>query len=152
MTIEEVAAAEAPMELLLLADPSQEKILGYLPRARCFVMRDGEAVVGACLVVPIGHRTHELMNIAVAPQRQQAGVGARLLRHVIEAVGRTGAERLEVGTGAFGHQLAFYQRQGFRVTGIERDFFLRHYDEPVIESGMQHKDMLRLTLVYPVEP
>jgi ribosomal protein S18 acetylase RimI-like enzyme len=152
MTIEEIAAADAPMDLLLLADPSREKILGYLPRSRCFVVRDGGAVVGACLVTPIGPRAHELMNIAVAPQRQQAGVGARLLRHVIDAVGRTGAERLEVGTGAFGHPLAFYQRQGFRVTGIQRDFFLQHYDEPVIEAGMQHKDMLRLTLIYPIEP
>ncbi|WP_331435775.1 hypothetical protein [Photobacterium gaetbulicola] len=52
-----------------------------------------------------------------------------------------------MGTGTFGYQLAFYQREGFRVVGIDKDFFLDHYDEPVMENGIQHKDMLRLQLI-----
>jgi ribosomal protein S18 acetylase RimI-like enzyme len=89
------------------------------------------------------------MNIAVAPSHQHSGIGTQLLKHVVAALGASGAERLEVGTGTFGYQLAFYQRQGFRVTSIDRDFFLRNYPEPIFEAGIQLKDMLRLTLEYP---
>lgn len=87
------------------------------------------------------------MNIAVAPSRQQRGIGTTLLGHVISVFREEGACRLEVGTGTFGYQLAFYQRQGFRVTGIDTNFFLTNYPEPIFEDGIQLKDMLRLTLV-----
>jgi hypothetical protein len=60
----------------------------------------------------------------------------------------TGAQQLEVGTGTFGYQLAFYQRQGFRVTSIDSDFFIKNYPEPIFEDGIQLFDMLRLTLRY----
>ena len=55
---------------------------------------------------------------------------------------------LEVGTGSFGYQLSWYQRAGFRVFAIERDFFLENYPEPIYECGIQLKDMLRLALEY----
>jgi len=39
------------------------------------------------------------------------------------------ARQKEVGNGAFGYQLAFYQRHGFRVTGIDLDSVVRNYHE-----------------------
>lgn len=50
------------------------------------------------------------MNIAVAAGHQGRGIGALLLRHAIEQARQLGAQRLELGTGTFGHQLTFYQR------------------------------------------
>lgn len=137
------------MDLLLLADPSEEKIRSYLPGSRCFVATCGAMVVGACVVQPRGADTHELMSIAVHPAHQKSGYGTALLQWVIACYRDSGAHRLEVGTGTFGYQLAFYQRQGFRVTSIDRDFFVTHYPEPVFENGIQLLDMLRLTLTYP---
>lgn len=32
------------------------------------------------------------------------------------------------------------------MTGIVRDFFLKHYTTQLWERGVQHRDMLRLTL------
>ncbi|WP_211243536.1 GNAT family N-acetyltransferase [Chitiniphilus eburneus] len=98
--------------------------------------------------MPIAERAWELMAIAVAPTQQCQGLGTALLQWVIDAVRDSGASRLEVGTGTFGYQLAFYQRAGFRVSAIERDFFLTHYPEPIFERGIQLCDMLRLTLHY----
>ncbi len=144
--IKEVPPSVAPMDLLLLADPSVEKINGYLPASRCFVSCSGEATVGVCVVTPLGQDAYELMSIAVAPHYQQAGVGTELLKHTIEAARKLGARRLEVGTGSFGYQLTFYQRHGFRITSIDRDFFVRNYAEPIFEAGIQLRDMLRLTL------
>ncbi|EXJ14911.1 acetyltransferase, GNAT family [Imhoffiella purpurea] len=70
---------------------------------------------------------------------------------MIVSTRRAKVKRLEVGTGTFGYQLAFYQREGFRVDAIEKDFFLSNYDGPIYEDGIQLKDMLRLALDLEVE-
>ena len=148
LLIQEVPVADAPVELLLLADPSEEKIRSYLPGSKCFVASRGADVVGACVVQPRGAGLQEIMSIAVRPDCQKSGYGTALLRWVIEFFRRSGARELEVGTGTFGYQLAFYQRQGFRVTRIDQDFFVRNYPEPIVECGIPLLDMLRLTLRY----
>lgn len=89
----------------------------------------------------------ELFNISVSPEMQGQGVGKDLLQFVIESVQQHGINRIELGTGTFGYQLAFYQRLGFRVDSIIKNFFIDNYDEPIYELGIQHKDMLRLVLV-----
>lgn len=146
--IQEVSASDAPMELLLLADPSEEKVRSYLPGSKCFVASSNGAVVGACVVRPLGADAHELMSIAVQPIHQKSGYGTALLKRVVDYFRKSNASQLEVGTGTFGYQLAFYQRHGFRVARIDHDFFVKNYSEPICENGMQHFDMLRLTLRY----
>lgn len=146
---------EAPWSLLLLADPSREKVKRYLRGSTCFAARQTAhftpsglgTLVGVAVLVPGAEaQSWELMNIAVAPAWQSHGLGSALLRRCIAWAREQGARRLEVGTGSFGNPLIFYQRAGFRVTGIERDFFLKHYTTQLWEHGVQHKDMLRLAL------
>ncbi len=149
LSIEPIPAVEAPMDLLLLADPSEDKVRAYLAGSTCFAASLGGIVVGVCVVRRCDASVYELMNIAVRPGQQKSGYGTALLQRVIASLGESGANRLDVGTGTFGYQLAFYQRQGFRVSGIDRDFFLDNYPEPIIEDGIRHLDRLRLTLVYP---
>lgn len=148
LLIQEIPPADAPIDLLLLADPSEEKIRSYLPASNCFVASRNGSVVAAAVVQPREAGAHELMSIAVYPDHQQSGIGTALLKWIVDYFGRAGATKLEVGTGTFGYQLAFYQRQGFRVTGIDRDFYLNNYDEPVFERGIRLVDMLRLTITY----
>ena len=148
LLIREVPVSDAPIELLLLADPSEDRIHSYLSGSRCFVASSGAVLVGACVVQPRGKDTHELMSIAVDPAHQNSGYGTALLKWVIDFFRDSGARQLEVGTGTFGYQLAFYQRHGFRVTSIDRDFFVKNYPEPILENGIQLFDMLRLTLRY----
>lgn len=148
LEIKEVAPIDAPVELLLEADPSIKKVTGYLGQSKCFVATVNEVVVGAYVVKAIAPDVYELMNVSVAPPHQQKGIGTMLLKHAISSVREMGARRLEVGTGTFGYQLTYYQREGFRVSAIERDFFLNNYPEAIYENGIQHKDMLRLILEY----
>lgn len=148
LLIREVPAADAPMELLLIADPSEDKVRSYLPSSRCFVAQSKGVVVGACAVLPLEAGVYELMSIAVHPDHQKCGHGGALLEWVIGFFRKAGARRLEVGTGSFGYQLAFYQRHGFRVDCIDRDFFTRNYKEPIFENGTQLRDMLRLALKF----
>lgn len=148
LLIREVSAAEAPMELLLLADPSEDKVRSYLPRSKCFIALRHGITVGACVVQPLGAGAHEIMCIAIQPSHQKSGYGSALLQWVIDFFYQSGACQMEVGTGTFGYQLAFYQRHGFRAARIDRDFFVKSYPAPIFENGIQLFDMLRLTLKY----
>lgn len=144
MHIEEIAPADAPVPLLLEADPSWKKVQGYLPQSRCFAAKVNGEIVGCAVLLPLGQGTYELMNISVLTAQQKRGIGSALLRQVIEVARKEGVHRLEVGTGSFGYQLAFYQKVGFRVFAVDRDFFLRNYETAIFEDGIQLKDMLRL--------
>ena len=144
--IYQVPPDQAPMPLLLLADPSEQKINEYLSDSICYLVEAAGVVVGVYVLRRSNPSTFELMNIAVNTAYQGQGIGSKMLIHAIAAAKQLGAKRLEVGTGSFGYQLAFYQKAGFRVYAIKRDFFLKNYEAPVIESGIQHKDMLRLAL------
>lgn len=134
------------MSLLLEADPSKENVRGYLKDAYCYLGEESGEAVAVCVLNLNDAQTLELFNIAVHPDRQGQGIGSQLLHHVIEAAQGEGFDRIELGTGTFGYQLMFYQRAGFRVQGVIKDFFIDKYDEPIHEMGIQLKDMLRLAL------
>ena len=150
LRISELPPKDIPMELLLEADPCVENIIHYLPDSFGFSAREREQIVGACIIRQSHLNACELMNIAVLPQFQKQGIGTRLLRHVIQVVRESGAEYMEVGTGTFGYQLGFYQKEGFRVVEIIKDHFLTSYPKAIYENGIQHKDMLRLRLNFRV--
>lgn len=140
-----IAASEAPASLLLLADPSLERIHDYLRRSIvCVGTESGEAV--AVAILEIRGEEAELHNIAVAEDRQRNGLGRRLLRVVVDLATSKGVQRLLVGTGnsSLG-ALLFYQKNGFRVVGVIPGFF--DADQPPIEeNGIPCRDMIRLGL------
>lgn len=146
LRLQQIPSEQAPMHLLLEADPSEALIANYLGASHCVVARLQDETIGVYLLKPVEGATWELMNIAVAPEHQGQGIGGRLLHHAIDQARQLGAQRLELGTGSFGHQLTFYQRAGFRVVAVEPDYFLQRYPEPLYENRLQHRDRLRLAL------
>jgi ribosomal protein S18 acetylase RimI-like enzyme len=138
---------EAPMDLLLLADPSQALVEEYLHRGECFVAQTDEQIIGVYVLLPTRPGTVELVNIAVMETQQGRGIGKQLIQHAIQTAKSDGYITMEVGTGnsSIG-QLALYQKCGFRITGVDRDFFIRHYTEEIFENGIQCRDMIRLSL------
>ncbi|MFC6652590.1 MULTISPECIES: GNAT family N-acetyltransferase [Paenibacillus] len=137
---------QAPTELLLLADPSPKLVEDYVARGQCFVAEADQQVVGVYVLLPTRPETAELVNIAVDEEFQGQGIGKQLVNHAIQEAKRLGFKTLEIGTGnsSIG-QLALYQKCGFRITGIDKDFFIRHYSEEIYENGMQVVDMIRLS-------
>lgn len=137
---------QAPTELLLLADPSPKLVEDYVARGQCFVAEADQQVVGVYVLLPTRPETAELVNIAVDEEFQGQGIGKQLVNHAIQEARQIGFKTLEIGTGnsSIG-QLALYQKCGFRITGIDKDFFIRHYSEEIYENGMQVVDMIRLS-------
>ncbi|MGD1842835.1 MAG: GNAT family N-acetyltransferase [Thermonemataceae bacterium] len=138
-----------PFELLTLADPSKKQIDAYLSDSTCFVAKLASETVGVIVLAKINTTTLEIKNIAVKASEQRKGFGKCLLRYA-EKVGITqGYKKLVIGKGnsSIG-QLALYQKEGFEISSIEKDFFLHHYEHPIVENGIlcKHKIILEKAL------
>ncbi|KTS81891.1 acetyltransferase [Paenibacillus jamilae] len=136
-----------PLELLLLADPSRQLVEEYLKRGQCCVAEIEHQIVGVYVLLPTRPETIEVVNIAVAEVMHGKGIGRQLVTHAIETARSQGYKTLEIGTGnsSIG-QLALYQKCGFRIVGVDLDFFVRHnYLEEIYENGIQCRDMIRMS-------
>ncbi|WP_230157411.1 GNAT family N-acetyltransferase [Peribacillus sp. Bi96] len=135
-----------PMHLLLLADPSRELVEAYLGSGTCFVAEMDKQMIGVYVLLQKGPELIEIMNIAVDERLHGRGIGKRLIEHAIHYARKQGYKTIEIGTGNSGiGQLALYQKCGFRITGVDRDFFNRNYSGAIYENGIQCQDMIRLS-------
>jgi len=134
-------------DMLLLADPSKASIEACLADGKLYVAEWDDTVVGAYIVLQLDGPLWELKNIAVTPEWQGKGVGKALIAAAITSARELGANKLEVGTGNSSlDQLAFYQKAGFRMQRIAKNYFTLNYDEPIFENGIQCRDMVILTM------
>ncbi|GIN99884.1 putative N-acetyltransferase YvbK [Brevibacillus halotolerans] len=137
---------DLPMELLLLADPSERLVKEYVARGQCYIMEQDGRIIGTYVLIPTRPETVELVNVAVDEELHGKGYGKQLVLHAIESARLNHYKTIEIGTGNSSVvQIALYQRCGFRMTHIDKDFFIRHYDEPIFENGIQCIDMVRLS-------
>ncbi|MEC2074120.1 GNAT family N-acetyltransferase [Alkalihalophilus marmarensis] len=140
------ASENPPMDLLLLADPSENLIADYIERGECFIAEESGEIIGVLVLLPTRPDTVELVNVAVCKNMQGRGIGRRLVEFAVDSAKKQGFKAIEVGTGnsSIG-QIALYQKCGFRMIGIDVDFFIRHYEEEIYENGIQCRDMVRLS-------
>jgi ribosomal protein S18 acetylase RimI-like enzyme len=140
---------ELPRDLLLLADPSWEQVEQYVHAGQCYRAMIEAQVVGVIVLMVISEEVLEIKNIAVAEAWQGKGIGRQLLRHARKVARADGYFRLQIATGnsSIG-QLALYQQEGFKITHIDKDYFLHHYPEPIFEHGIRcrHRVVLELVL------
>lgn len=130
-------------DLLLLADPSRTMVESYLEDGSLYSAHWEDTVVGVFVLCAIDDVKTDLKNIAVAPEWQGKGVGKALLEKAIETARSLGHEILEVGTGNSSlRQIEFYQRGGFRMDRVAKNYFTLNYDEPIVEDGIECKDMV----------
>lgn len=136
-----------PWNLLLLADPSQEAIKKYVSKSEIYIASIGNIIIGAYVLTKISSDVIELKNIAVEKKYQRKGFGKKLVLDAIQRTKDKGYKRIEVGTGNSSlSQLALYQKCGFRIVGIDKDFFIRNYKENIMENGIRCVDMIRLSI------
>lgn len=133
------------LSLLLLADESEEQVRSYYQNGDLYALRsDAGQTLGITLVLRDKYGV-ELKAVAVAPDLHGRGVGQRMLARVLVDLRARGETRAIVGTGNSGiGQIAFYQKAGFRLWKIERDFFspARGYPDDMEENGIRLRDMV----------
>jgi len=134
-----------PFDLLELADPSRIQIESYLKSGICYIAEFESKVIGVIVLNKVDSTTLEVRNIAIKESEQGKGYGKALLRYSTKVSLESGYKRLIIGSGnsSIG-QLALYQKEGFEIDRIEKDFFIKNYSEPIFENGIQCKHMVIL--------
>lgn len=135
-----------PYELLLIADPSKDLIDKYVKLSDIFTARQNDEIIGIVVLFPLTTETVEIKNIAVKPEFQGQGIGHYLIERVVQFASLNGQKSICIGTAnsSIG-QLYLYQKLGFEITSINRNFFMDNYADPIFENGIQAKHLLVLT-------
>ena len=143
MRIEKIADNKKEyLDLLLLADESEEMIDKYLERGDMFVLEDN-GVKGECVVTKEADGIYELKNIAVMHDYQREGYGKYLVDFVSDYY--DDCKTMLVGTGECESILDFYCGCGFVESHRIKNFFIDNYDHPMFEDGVQLVDMIYLS-------
>ncbi|MDR0819851.1 MAG: GNAT family N-acetyltransferase [Oscillospiraceae bacterium] len=132
------------LELLLLADEQENMIDKYLERGDLFALYDGE-LKSTCVVTDEGGGVFELQSLATYEKFQRQGFATKLIEYIREYYSGTG-RTLIVGTGDTPTIVSFYERRGFRFSRRIENYFLEHYDNPIIEDGVQLTDKVYFSM------
>ncbi|HJE19740.1 MAG TPA: GNAT family N-acetyltransferase [Aliicoccus persicus] len=142
--IEQVS--EEVMDLLLVADPSRGQVEGYLVNSTIFVYEDDQEVVGVIVLKQHDEDYTEIMNVSVRESHRGRGIAKELMQKSVDYSRELEVSHVDIATANSSiNQLALYQKSGFRITDINKDHFLNHYETPIWENGIQAKDQLVLT-------
>jgi len=137
---------EAYLPLLLLADPSETLVRSYLHEGELLSwLTDEGETVGVMHLLAVETGVVEVKNLAVREAYQGNGHGKQFMQEVLNMLRARGEQQVLVRTGnsSIGN-LAFYQKLGFRMTEIEADYFVRLYDQPIYEDGIQCRDRIHM--------
>ncbi|EAE8345858.1 N-acetyltransferase [Listeria monocytogenes] len=138
---------KVPYTLLLEADPSEKQIEKYLDKSHVFQLMHADNVIGIVCLFPLNNDQIEIMNIAVSSEHRNQGIGKKLLEKAFEYTSQNGFSKVIVKTGNSSiDQLAFYQKNGFRMQEIIPNYFTEHYpDQTIIENGIACLDQIILS-------
>ncbi len=138
---------EIPFSLLELADPSRPRIREYLQNGECFTAELNGQVIGAFVLEPKDKDLLETMNISIEEAFQNQGFGKQLLKYISTYARQQGYKTLRICTGNSSiAQFALYQKVGFDLIEIERDHFLKNYEEEIWENGIRCRHLLVLEM------
>ncbi len=137
---------DAYLPLLSLADDSESAVNGYYQKGDLYALDDAASrPLAMTLAIREPDGSVELKAVAVDEELHGQGVGKRMLAAVLTDLKEGGVERVIVGTASCSIDvLAFYQKVGFRLWRIERDFFstARGYPDGLQENGIPLRDMV----------
>lgn len=130
------------IDLLLLADESENMIDKYLERGEMFALYDNDLKC-ICVVTKEDEGIYELKNIATYKEYQSRGYGKKIIQYIFEYY-KDKCKTMLVGTGDSNITLSFYKSCGFENSHRVKDFFIDNYDHPIYEDGKQLIDMVYL--------
>lgn len=130
---QEIAVAEELLRERLAKGPAS----GY----EFVIAQQQQALAGyACYGHVAGTQaSYDLYWIAVAPPLQRRGIGRRLLHEVERRVAAAGGQRLYADTSGrpqYDATRSFYQRNGFVVDAVLRDFYAPGDDKVILAKRL----------------
>ena len=129
--------------LLLLAESSESALRWSLDNLSDHIYRldDDGNPVGAAAVRFDGEPC-EIVELGVSKERQRRGLGKQFVEWLVAEARRRGKSEILVGTSnASIENIVFYQKCGFRMEQVRKDYFWYH-GEPEFEHGIRVRDMI----------
>lgn len=137
-----------PYDLLLLADETIEAINKYIFDSDLYIVEQEDKVIGISVLYALNQEEIEIKNIAVDSAFQGQGIGRFLLHDAIIKGRAMKYKTVIIGTADTAvKQLRLYREVGFEKFEIKKGFFINNYPAPIIEDGIQLKDMVMLRKV-----
>ena len=131
------------LPLLLLADPEEAAVDKYLPQCEVLELYCDDILVGQGAVMEISPESCELKNMAVYEKYHRLGYGKKLLELLCEFYKE---KYLYITVGTSEQGIIFYQKCGFKISHVIKNFFIDNYSEPIFENGSQCIDMTCLSI------
>lgn len=136
-----------PLSLLLDADPDIKKIEKYLNKGRCFgLFLNGVLIAEYVLKTNKKDKSAEIVNLAVAKEYRRQGYARVLIKDALARSEEEGWKTVEIATGKDSFQQKFYQSCGFEVYCVEENYFPEYYPSPIIDEGVELKDLVRMRI------
>lgn len=136
---------QVPYKLLLEADPSKEKVNIYLLQGNCFVAVYKEEIVGVMIIIETSQYDNEIINLAILEKYRGNGLAKKLITFGLDFSLKQNKKFVNVGTGNSSiNQLALYQKCGFRIDYVKKNYFLDNYADSIVENGIPCIDMVML--------
>ena len=137
---------DIPYGLPLDADPSMEVISTYLDLSEIYVALLEDKIIGTFVLYPVDDDTLEIKNIAVDEGLQRRGIGKLLLNKAEQISVSKGAKKIDIATSnASFEALSLYQKAGFDMHSLKKNFIIENYPEPLFDNGIQCRHMIVLT-------
>ena len=134
------------LPMLLDADEGEGRIRAVLldPTCTAYACWLDSQLAGAAVVRWEKKDPSEILYIEVAAALRDRGYGKQIMQALQDEMRSRGGRSLLVGTAnAALENIAFYQKCGFRMYEIRRDYFA-YIQPPVLEHGIPLRDMLVL--------
>lgn len=141
--------AEELVPILHDAEEDDERIRAALrdPACQAYAASVDGKLVGAAVVRWSEHEASELLYIAVVPAGRGQGYGKQIVAAVQAELSAHGLTLLVGTANSSLDNIAFYQKCGFRMFEVKRDFFA-YIQPPLQEDGIIMRDMI----VFSYEP
>lgn len=139
-----------PLDLLLKADPNEKLVKEYVEEGEVYLsFLDDEyfsdELVGVAVTLKVNKNDLEIKNISIKDEFQNKKYAKKMIEFLTKLAKEEGYDNLIIATGNSSiNQLALYQKCGFSIDHIKKDFFTLNYDEQIIENNIICKDMIVL--------
>lgn len=144
MVLKIINQEERPLYLqyLLLADESEAIVKEYINEGEMYAIHYEGNIAGVILFTFHPNNIVELKNIALTEEFRGHGLGKVIIKEAFAIYQQKGFAQMIVGTANSSiANLAFYQKVGFRMSEIKKDFF-KNYPTPIYENGIRALDMV----------
>ncbi len=133
------------LPLLRDAEEGDDRVIAAVEdvMTSAYLALDGERRVGAA-VVRWSADASEILYVATVKALRGRGYGKAIISALIDEARNRNFCSIFVGTAnASLSNIAFYQKCGFRINSVRKDFFA-YFPAPVYENGILIRDMLVL--------